>query len=424
MGAFFLAAIALSACAPKPETVAEKLVEALNMHDVEGALALFAEDAVVNTGDPTTYTGTAEIRGWLEELAAANFEIKAEILEVDGDTVVQQEKLSMDAWREMYLARLEGVRKIEIRGGLIQSIEFSFTEASRSELQTATLKASEPTHANIAYGEEGSPEQVLDLYLPQTGNPPFPVIFLIHGFGDEKEQHNSLAGFFNQAGFAAVLIDYRAEHSQMVADGLCALAWTKANAGQYGLDPDRITLFGYSVGGTIASTLGTLDDRATALQGCKYPLPDQGGILGVALYEGVLGTPEGCLSESWCGVVAPEVPELELQPIFESLRSVEPAMWKETEAVDSQVGAFARQFPLYWLDGSEPPFLVIHGSGEEGLPQIESEAFAKRLQEAGVDVQLLLLPSGVHWSVFHTGLPSFNAMAGAVVEFAAKLGTR
>jgi hypothetical protein len=113
IGALLLAAIALSACAPqpalpatteptqqptpKPETVAENLVEAVNAKDIEGTLALFAKDAVVNNSDPTptTYTGPAEIRGWLEKLADVNFKIEAEILEVDGDTVVKLEALSM-----------------------------------------------------------------------------------------------------------------------------------------------------------------------------------------------------------------------------------------------------------------------------------------------------------------------------------------
>jgi acetyl esterase/lipase len=420
-GAILLAALALSACAPKPEAVAEKLVAAVNARDVEGALALFAEDAVVDTGGPAPYTGTAEIRGWLEQLASDNFQIKAQSLEVDGDTVVETEEVSMDPWKEMDIFNLEGVRRIQTRNGLIQSLEFSLTEVSRSDLQVATLRSARPTHTDLAYGES-NPEQVLDLYLPQTGTPPYPVILMIHGIGDEKEQHNSLAGFFNQSGFAAVVIDYLDEDSQRVPDGLCALAWTKANAGEYGLDPDRITVFGYSVGGLIASMIGTLDDRAAALQSCGYTLPDQGGILGVAIYEGILGTPEGCFSAGWCpsgGRTASES-----LPIFESLRTTDPAMWKDTGALDPQAQELARQFPLYWLDGSEPPFLLVHGSGEEGLPQIESQAFAKRLEEAGVDVQLLLLPTGTHWSVFQQSLPSFYQIAEAVVEFAGRLGAK
>ena len=418
-----VAAVAVAACAPKPERVAEQLVEAVNSQDIEGALALFAEDAIVNTGGPAPFTGTAEIQGWLEELAATNFKIEAEIVEVNGDTVVERDQMSMDPWKAMGLAALEGVSEITIREGRIQSLEFTFTEESLNELQTAILKATQPTHSNIPYVDEGSPEQMLDIYLPPEGSPPFPTILMIHGSGDEKEDHNAMAGFFNQAGFATVLIDY-GDYPGMISDALCSLAWTRANSDEYGLDPDRITVFGFSVGGLVASTIGSLDDRAAELQDCGYSLPADGGVLGVATYEGVLGTPEGCFSAGWClaGASADTgIPLMELQPIFETLRDVSPEIWKEVETVGPEAEFFARQFALYWLDGSEPPYLIVHGSGEDGLPRIESEAFASRLQEAGVEVELLLLPTASHQSVYPTSA-SFPEIAGAIVEFASGLG--
>jgi acetyl esterase/lipase len=446
IGALLLAAIALSACAPqpvlpptpqatpvptpKPEVLVQKLVEAVNAKNIEGALALFAEDAVVNNGDPAPYTGTAEIRGWLEKLAGANFQIQAETPQVDGDTVVEQEIVSMDPWNAIGITSLKGVRKIKTRDGRIQSLDFSFDEASLNELQIASLKATQPTYADLSYSQEGRPDQILDLYLPQTGSPPFPVILIIHGWGDKKETHNGLAGFFNRAGIAAVAIDYGETHSRLVPDALCALAWTRANAGKYGLDPDRITLFGYSVGGRLAATLGTLDDRSAVLQDCGNSLPDHGGILGVAAYEGVMGAPEQCFSTNLCLDIAASETGMsysELLPIFKTLSTTDPAKWKDKSVVGPQAKAFASQYPLYWLDGSEPPFLVIQGSGSQGdnwsLPRIESEAFVKRLQEAGVNVQLLQLPNASHHSIFLDS-PYFLDIAGAVLKFAKELDTK
>jgi acetyl esterase/lipase len=328
----------------------------------------------------------------------------------------------MDPWKAIEITSLEGVRKIKVQDGLIQSLEFSFTETSQSDLQIAMLRATQPTYTDIAYGEQGNSEQVLNIYLPQTGAPPYPVLFLIHGLFDERVNHRGMAGFLNQAGFAAVVIDYRMEHSLMVPDALCALAWTKANAGDYGLDPERITVFGYSIGGMAAATLGTLDDRSTALQGCAYPLPEQGGILGVALYEGIVGTPEWCFAPGGCEELW-GIPLSEIRPIYESLHTTEPALWKDAEIVGSQTVEFARHFPLFWLDGSEPPFLLINGSGAESLPPIEAESFAKRLQEAGVDAQVLILPDATHGSVFCC-LPNFFKVAQAVVDFSERLVTK
>lgn len=417
-----LAAIALAGCAPKPEAVVQKLTQAVNARDVEAALNLFAADAIVNTGGPITYTGTVEIRSWLEELASANFEIEAEIVEVNGDKVVERETLAMDAWEAIGLRSVDGVSEITVREGLIQSLEFTFTEQSLSDLQTATLKATQPTHSNIPYVEGGRPEQMLDIYIPSEGDPPFPVILIIHGGDDTKEQHNGMAGYFNQAGFAAISIDY-GDARQSNADGLCALAWTLGNAGQYGLDPDRVTVFGFSIGGMLASAMGTLDDRATELQDCGNELPASGGMLGIAAYEGIFVTPEGCLSASWCLTGASTdlgIPVVELLPIFETLRDTPPQAWREAETVGVEAAAVARLWPLSWLDGNEPPFLIIHGSGD-WIPRIESEAFASRLEDAGVDVELVLLPTASHQSVYPSS-SSFADIAGAIVEFARKLG--
>jgi acetyl esterase/lipase len=446
IGVLLLVAIALSACAPqpappptlqltqeptsaptpKPEAVAGKLVEALNARDVEDALALFAQDAVVRDVDLTPYTGTAEIRGWLEKLADANFMVEVETLKINGDTVVEQETVSMDPWKVnpwkgIGLTSIQGVRKIKVRDGLIQSIEFSLSEASLDYLKTARLNATYPTQADLAYGKD-SPEQVLDLYLPQTGNSPFPVILVIpNGIG--KNNFSGMAGFFNQAGFAAVLIGYR-EQAQMMSDALCALAWTKANAGEYGLDSNRITVFGYFEGSSIAAMLGTLDDRSETLQGCEYPLPDQGGILGVAVYGGYLYTPDGCLSAISCQEsVAWQMGKSfsELQTAFKRLSATKPAKWKDASAIGPQADALARQLPLFWLDGSEPPFLVMTGDDrEDRVLRIDSEAFVKWLQDAGVDVQLLELETADHYSVY-TGDNGFYDIVGAVVQFAGKL---
>ncbi len=418
-----LVVLYLTACASSPEGVAEKLVAAVNESDIDGALGLFAEDAIVNTGGPQPFAGHAEIRGWLEELAMVNFRIEAEVLEVNGETVIERERMSMDPWKEMGISALEGVSEIRVQDGLIQALDFEFSQASLEELRIATLKATQPAFADLAYKDDGSPDHLLDLYLPAEGAAPHPVILLVHGDGDTKEDHNGMAGFFNQAGFAAVLITY-SDPPEMVSDAACALAWTIANAGKYGLDPDRIIVYGFSVGGMVAATLGSLDNRSEQVNDCGYPLPERGGILGIAAYEGVFGTPEECLAASWCLAGAASgsgVPLMELQPIFETLREADPKTWSDAGAVGPAAEEFARQFPLYWLDGSEPPFLIVHGSGQDGLPREESQAFASRLEAAGVDVELVLLPNASHQSVYPSS-PSFPAIAGAIVRFAERLG--
>ena len=52
--------------------------------------------------------------------------------------------------------------------------------------------------------------------------------------------------------------------------------------------------------------------------------------------------------------------------------------------------------PMSQVDGSEPPFLLIHGTSDTSIPSWMSEDFATALEEAGADVELLLLEEERH----------------------------
>lgn len=135
--ALVVASVVIAGCAPQPEEVAQQLIDAVNSQDIEGALALFAEDAVVNTGGPAALTGAAEIQIWLEELASANFEIQAEILEVNGSTVVEHDLMTMDLWDFYGISPLEGTTEYSVERGLVNSLEFTFSEEALAALQEA-----------------------------------------------------------------------------------------------------------------------------------------------------------------------------------------------------------------------------------------------------------------------------------------------
>jgi acetyl esterase/lipase len=137
-------------------------------------------------------------------------------------------------------------------------------------------------------------------------------------------------------------------------------------------------------------------------------------VQGVATYAAVLNTPEACLSAGWCqfGAAAGTGRTLdEIADIFEELGNVPPSDWLDSDELSKDARSFAQAVPLSWVDGSEPPFLLIHGDVDEMVPPGESEAFASRLQAAGVEAELVLLPGAGH-------NPPFMEMCEAVGEFA------
>ena len=52
--------------------------------------------------------------------------------------------------------------------------------------------------------------------------------------------------------------------------------------------------------------------------------------------------------------------------------------------------------PLNFVDGDEPPFLLIHGLRDKVVEAEDSRLFAARLERMKVPVTLLLLPGGGH----------------------------
>lgn len=418
-----IALIPLVGCQAKPDAIAMKLAEATNAQDLDAALKLFAEDAVVNSGGPVPFTGKAEIQGWLEGMFADNFKIEVDILEMNENKVIERDTMTMDSVSALGITSLQGISEITVQDGKIKTLDFTFSDESLAELQVAMLNATTPTHADIPYHDDGDPQHTLDIYLPEGQNGPLPTLFILHGDDSTKEDFNFLAGYFVEQGYAAIATEFRSPAGDHIRDVSCSLAWVHANADAYGLDPQRIVVFGYSVGGLLSAMLGTVDDPGLFLEGCPHSPPESGWTQGVATYAAVLGTPEACLVESWCifgSALAHGVTVDVMGGIYDELLDVPPSGWRGSGELSQEARDVAQGLPLYWLEGSEPPFLLIHGDADEWVPSGESEAFATYLEEAGVEAELLLIPGAGHLSIVPSS-PSFFTIVEAATDFVADI---
>lgn len=157
----------------------------------------------------------------------------------------------------------------------------------------AMANGKRPTVADVAYAPL-SPQQTLDLYLPDDAGPS-PVVVWLHGGGFVGGDKNLLSrantrlpagAKFDQIqvpdvrgltarGYAVVGLNYRTASSlhtredrrstliQAARDGKAAIRFLRANAAAYHLDPRRIAVWGNSAGGYIAAMLGATGDQQT-----------------------------------------------------------------------------------------------------------------------------------------------------------------
>ena len=113
-----------------------------------------------------------------------------------------------------------------------------------------------------------SSAQKLDVYLPDEGDGPFPVIISIHGgafmFGDKADGQLNPMLIGLKRGYAIVSVNYRMSGEALfpanINDVKAAIRWVKANAANYKLSPTKIALWGGSAGGNLASLAGTSGD--------------------------------------------------------------------------------------------------------------------------------------------------------------------
>lgn len=69
-----------------------------------------------------------------------------------------------------------------------------------------------------------------------------------------------IAGWLNAQGVPAFVLDYRVapyHYPAEIEDGERAMRLIRAHAAEYGIDPNRLGVWGFSAGGHLASTLGT-----------------------------------------------------------------------------------------------------------------------------------------------------------------------
>lgn len=231
-------------------------------------------------------------------------------------------------------------------------------------------------------GTGGHPPVDIHLYWPPvTGNPrPRCAVFWMHGGGFVMEsaasEHKIASTMAHELGVLVASIDYRLapEHPYPAAIHDCyrGLHWLHENADVLGIDRQRIVIGGDSAGGGLAACLAQLahdeGNIHVAAQVLLYPALDDRSVLkpvpeGVGDFLTRPITIEFCWVSSLGHAVAPEAPPYAAAARREDLSGLPPA----------------------WIGVGTRDFLCR-----------ESVEYAERLQAAGVDCELVVVPDMYH----------------------------
>ena len=252
----------------------------------------------------------------------------------------------------------------------------------------------------LPYARYGDRTLLLDLYLP--AHPPrqlIPGAIVIRGGGwlvGDRQRFAHIASALAERGIAAASIEYRtadvAAFPGAIQDVKAAVRWMRANAAQYGIDPQAIGSIGGSSGAHMALLAGLSSD--------------------VAEFEGEGGHND--TSSAIQAVVAMATPA-DLLALPDDNKPTVAKFLYATPEEDRAKWQFAS--PVNHIRSKGPAILLLHGAADDSVPVSQSLDFAKRYRAAGNSAEVHIFPTAPH--AFWNYRPWFQeAMDRAATFFA------
>ena len=232
---------------------------------------------------------------------------------------------------------------------------------------------------DVIYGRKDGMALTYDVYRPDGANGAG-VIYMVSGgwFSGYIPPQMAMTMFkpLLDEGFTVVAVQHGSAPLYKVPDAAsdvrAAVRHIKANAATYGLDPDRLGVYGGSAGGHLSLLLG-LNPEA-------QPATSEG-------FRGPRYLADASTDASLAAVVA-LFPPVDLRDI------VGPN--ERFPALDFAVEEAAAISPLLFVDKTDPPIKLIHGDADELVPLTTSTTIKAALDKAGVKNDLLVLTGAGH----------------------------
>ena len=253
--------------------------------------------------------------------------------------------------------------------------------------------------ADVTYSQaeiKGFPNKDLkmDILRPLSDHALPAVIYIPGGAFLQSNRTNNLQNRLRiaEAGFIVASIEYRTSPLSAfpapIQDVKSAIRYLKAKSEHFGIQPDKIAVWGESAGGYLATFAGATNGISYFDKG--YFLDSSSHIAAVIDCFAVsdLSKIDETYSKQMREIhYSPTLPEAEM------LESVSPGADKD-ETHDPVT--LDKANPLNYITSKTPPFLIMHGDKDHIVPIDDSKKLHAKLQEKGIESSFYIIDNAEH----------------------------
>lgn len=295
-----------------------------------------------------------------------------------------------------------------------------------AQFSTPPERHAEPTKRDIAYAAPipaASKGHLLDLYTPEGSSGPLPLVIWTSGsafLGDNgKEGARYMAPALLNAGFAVAGVSVRSSSQTKFPGNLhdikAAIRFLRANAAQYGIDPNRIAIMGDSSGGW-TSAMAALTGDVPELEGLEVEKDTSTqGVSSTVQAAVAFYPPTDFLSMDAWATTACIKGNARLGPGMCHDDPGSPESLLIGCAIQTCPANASLADPALYVSAKDPPLMILHGRADPLVPHQQGEKLFKRLAQNCNEVIFYSLPLAGHGPAWRF-LEDAATKAGASVE--------
>ena len=236
---------------------------------------------------------------------------------------------------------------------------------------------------DVEYARIDGHRLLLDLYIPEQQGAA--LLVWVHGGAWRAGSKSRMPlTVLVEEGWAVASVDYRltpvARYPAQVHDLKAALRFLRAKAADYGLNAEKIAIAGNSAGGHLAALVGTSNGDQDLEGSVGAYLEESSDVQATVSFYGASNLTT-ILEQSTPFGLGVRIPALQL------LLGAQPEDAPEIARLAS---------PIFHVDASDPPLLLIHGDQDPQMPINQSHELHGLYQKLGLATGFEVIHGAVH----------------------------